>query len=85
MTSRGKKIEALKDYVFGNVSDNPVDPLPPVYNWAKIKLIEFQYRKLFHLSYNEIQDEPFEEIKVALEIQRFIKAREKIMRKQHGN
>lgn len=40
--------------------------------WASLKVQEFSYRKLFHLSKKDMLDEPMEDVTINLKIQQFI-------------
>lgn len=57
------------DVINGVVSDDPVEELDKVYDWAKLQVALFNYRKLFGLSYEEVLKEPLEEFVINAKIE----------------
>lgn len=45
----------------GRVSQNPVEKLPEIYDWANMRVAEYNYRKRFGLSKRQMDEEPWED------------------------
>jgi len=58
------------------VAENPIENLLPEYSWAKLKIAEFHYRKLFGLTKEEMDKELWEDFYVNREISKAIAEKE---------
>jgi len=67
----------------GVVSDNPVEGLEPRYEWAKMKVAIFNYRKMFGLSYHQVMAEPLEEFVLNAKINELVNTKID-MENKHG-
>lgn len=63
----------------GVVSDSPVEKLAPRYEWAKIQVAIFNYRKLFGLSYSQVMAEPLESFMLNAKINELVN-----IKSEHG-
>lgn len=71
-----KSIDALKWAVFDGYDDPAIEPEDQ--DWAMSRYEEFAYRKMFHLSKEDMLNEPIEDIAINLKLNHLVNRKQEM-------